>query len=77
MSTSIMTQTATGVNAQVVTPPAKTPTQRHESRREGFRAYCAGLSRADLTDPDEIRGWWNANTAAADCETAGYLQEVR
>ncbi len=53
---------------------AKTAAARRASYREGFDAFCKGLSLADLTDPDEIRGWWSALDTAADCETMGYLQ---
>jgi hypothetical protein len=65
-----MTQTAVGVNAQVVTAPTNSAARRRDDYWQGFMAYCKGLSLADLSDRDEIRGWWSGNTAAGEADYA-------
>lgn len=51
----------------------RTPAQRY---RDGFSAYCGGLSIMDIYDPDEQRGWWAANSAAGEADIPGYADAM-
>lgn len=65
-----------GLDAQAAELPAYMEVWMTESGYwAGFQAYCNGLALADLTDPAEVRGWWGALSAEANCDTCSYLQE--
>jgi hypothetical protein len=66
------------MNTQIIAPvqfvvKTRTAAEHWAAWHEGFRAFCKGASLADLTDPDEIRGWWAALDGQAYAETSAYL----
>jgi hypothetical protein len=76
-SRNVTAQKLAQVEFVTAAPATKTTAQRRQSYQAGFDAFCKGLSVADLTDRDEIRGWWSALDTQADSETDGYVaQEV-